>query len=476
MCLVLNFSKYIFVPILTEWLTGKELILFHLSLAKTDCDMMQCIIDSHKKIFQDQVFSVFGISCFSHHMLRWVKARNFNMDDFKLTIDPCCNPKDFLAITSEIGFNDRTLKTKFDCMSVVKKLEVRDVNNAKESNVVSRLFQCFKNIEVLTVRCCATYDRLAFHCLNLRRIEITEANRYLFKFNVVFRLCKKLEHLGVYAGYIKKKVDDDSKIRSFIFALLVHADSLVSLTFMGLWLQTANSLFNLFGTRKKLTHFCLEQNAYFVGVPTFLWYNGFELQQLRLTSCGTPWCKKDIGRMCPNLTSLALDNSTRCSDCIEVLTSLKHLKHFKCSSWLDVSTIPALAACSNLETLSVTPHWSSEALEGVYFHWENLTELSLSAYNRVSWPMSCVLDSCSQLKKLTLNGCWDKVDYLVTSLEVFDVLCCHSYLVDARIVSNFPSLRVLYCSANQCASMAWVLGTSVKVFHSRPESLMESFL
>ena len=252
MCLIFHFSKYLFLSILTEWLTCRDLIYFQCSLAnKTDSDIMQTISENHRQQLQAVTHGGLGLSTFSHCMVRWIQARGFDFNEFKLKIYPQDNRKDFEAITSEIEHNDRNLKMKFECMSVIHRMEIGNAKS-KDVNVIARLLPCFCNLEELSMPCSAKYIVVAQYCTNLKSLRIHKVGSQLPKFQHVFRHCKQLEEFQLEQS---NNFDSSDAMYVLISAIIVHGDRLNSLSFIGVRMQKAMALLNAFKTRRYLRSF-----------------------------------------------------------------------------------------------------------------------------------------------------------------------------------------------------------------------------
>ena len=413
---------------------------------------------------QSKTFAALSLSTFSHHMVRWAKARGYNFNDFQLKICPATNPQDFNAIASEIVRSNNRLKSKFECLSVIRRLVIGSVDDVKQSKVISRLFQCLVNLSELSMECCSSYINVMQYCGNLRRLEIDVTSKQISKFTEAFQYCKQLEHFGLTHCCLFESKDF---VYHIMCAIIVHSDALQSLSLRGLNLTKAIKLLNAFKTRRLLQALELYGTSIKeLPIGLFIRSHGSSLKHLML---GYPvlfdHCES-IGEFCPQLTSVDLGKCFESSDILFFLNNARHLKSFRCQIWSDTTTIAAYANYHTLDTLHISPTWTKNDIRHIMFKWENLIELVLN-------DCKCstkLLSHCVKLRRLTVTG----ITYLylekqlpnleILKLGVTGYLTNFDSPVSLKTVNYLPALNEVHCSGyTKLLALSAVVGSSVKV-------------
>lgn len=450
MCFLINISKYISIPIFTEWIGKVDLIKFDTSLCNFAArNLFLTILENHRKPFQDHIFRDFQLNRHSHLMIRYAKARGYSLNDFTLIIISST----VASFQSEIDPKDKEYKAKFSYLRDVKSIEIR-VAVAKDAHAMGKLLECSASLEYLKTSGYNFFDRVGQHCINLKYLEILPC-RHNIRVDEVFRYCKGLTHFT----WTPNK--HCSTIGPCLLSMAVYGRSLEYLKLYASYGESAFMIFSMHGTRNKLTIISLGFHKNLV-LNALLWFRGKNLQKLSLNRIvlkenysfeGV----KGIGSACPNLTSITL---LKCSGVlkpevpIEILSSLPGIKFVNIdSSNANVNIMKCYAACKSLEELNCRAVWPLKTILKTQFNWSNLTVLKIECYQ--STPF--IVRQCRNLKDLTLHAAHN-VDFKsvflpvvseLTDIHILDVATGWWMRVDEaiyeRIAAQCKALKEFYC-------------------------------
>lgn len=401
MVFLLTFSQYISIPILSEWLNGKELILLDTSLCNTRYRPTFIeLFRSHHTKFQSLVFSA-NIPCpLMLSIANWAEVRQIS--NFGLNIQVC---NDMLMdwMTPEAS---KRLKTYLNgCIAMHLKRVANETVSILESN-----FSCLNNLVS------AVYSD-ADGPMNIRAMnfalcsKLTSCNfslSHTLTSESIIAICRNCVYLSELNLFRCNRVDD-----RVISAVLVHSRSLRLLDIFGCYSVTERAI-SMLSAMHRGGQFEFRAVHTLNTLRNYLWKNSgltrLDVSELMFVNS---IITNLIAQSCKGLQVLILNRCSRITDdeiCV-LVTSLPCLRVLDIQS-LKVITDTALECintyCAGIEELRLYANvrLTQSGLKSIGTGTtRNLTSLTMKSLMFLTRDvLSAILSNCNRLKYLDISG------------------------------------------------------------------------